>query len=120
MDLQEAGTNESNALFDNSRAVRDSAPTLLEIERSGDWMPVEELRQAAVSALAMSSDVNLNLDKFENLEADALQVLLALERELERLGRKLLLVNVSSQLLKWFEYAGAVDQFVIDGRRGHQ
>jgi len=88
----------------------------MEVERSGTWMPADELRQAALVALANGNDIDLNLDKIEDLDASALQVLLSLDREQKRRGQRLRLINASARLLQWFEYAGVADCFgLCDG-----
>ncbi|MGA9672193.1 MAG: STAS domain-containing protein [Terracidiphilus sp.] len=85
--------------------------TLINVERSGDWMPAEELREAALDALSQGSDINLNLDKIDHLDASALQILLALDAEQKKRERDLRLENASPRLRKWFEFAGVADQF---------
>ena len=74
-------------------------------------MPVEELRDAVLAAVAAGHDVTLNLDGIEHLDASALQILLALETEQKRRGGRLELGNVSQHLRHWFEYAGATEHF---------
>ena len=86
---------------------------VFEVERSGDWMPVEELREAALKVLGEGKDVTLNLKSLDHLDASALQILLALEIEQKKQGRQLHLPNVSAHLRQWFDYSGAVDQFVL-------
>jgi len=86
---------------------------VFEVERSGDWMPVEELREAALKVLGEGKDVTLNLKSLDHLDASALQILLALEIEQKKQGRQLHLTNVSAHLRQWFDYSGAVDQFVL-------
>jgi anti-anti-sigma factor len=84
------------------------------VERSGDWMPAEELRESVLAALSQGNDVTLNLDKIYHLDASALQILLALDAELTKRGKNLLLAKVSPHLLKWFEFAGADQHFFHD------
>jgi hypothetical protein len=60
--------------------------SVVEVERLGDWMPVEELREAALKALGEGKDVTLNLKNVDHLDASALQIL---------------------------DYSGAVDQFFM-------
>jgi len=89
--------------------------TTLEVGRSGDWMPAEELRVAALSAVEAANDATLHLGGINHLDASALQILLALDAEQKRCGRRLEVANVSPQLRQWFEYAGAAEQFFLDG-----
>jgi anti-anti-sigma factor len=89
--------------------------TVVEVERSGDWMPVEELRAAALAALEAGNDVSLHLDGIDHLDASALQILLALVAEQKQRGRQLELANTSSHLRQWFDYAGAAEVFFHDG-----
>lgn len=74
--------------------------------RSGDWLPSEELRAAAVDAAHTNSDVTLDLADVDHLDASTLQILLALANDRREKGLSLHLVNASSQLTRWFEYAG--------------
>jgi anti-anti-sigma factor len=91
----------------------------IDVDRSGDWMPAEELRQAAIAALTTSNDMALNLEGIEHLDASAMQVLLALEIEQINRGRHLDLVNASPSLRRWFELAGASDHLCLDERINH-
>jgi anti-anti-sigma regulatory factor len=92
-------------------ATMQGGCVLIEAERAGDWMPVEELREAALVATQSGRDVTVNLDRIDHLDASALQILLALGAEQRKLEHKLELANVSANLRRWFEYAGAADQF---------
>jgi anti-anti-sigma factor len=96
-----------------SQAEQDVKRTVIEVERSGDWMPVEELREAALAVLEGGKDATLNLEQLNYLDASALQILLALDTEQKRRGGRLDLMNASPRLLQWFEYAGA-DQIFFD------
>ena len=86
-------------------------PTSINVERAGEWMPVEELLKAAWTAAEANQNVSLNLDKIDHLDASALQVLLALDAEQRKRGRAVELAHVSPSLRQWFEYAGAAEQF---------
>lgn len=88
---------------------------VVEVERSGDWMPADELRAAALAALEAGNDVSLHLDGIDHLDASALQILLALVAEQKQRGRQLELANTSSHLRQWFDYAGAAEVFFHDG-----
>ena len=74
-------------------------------------MPAEELKEAAIAALATSMDMTLNLDRIDHLDASAMQILLALEAEQKNRGQHLHLVNASPQLRQWFELSGAMGHF---------
>ena len=84
---------------------------VVEVERSGDWMPADELRAAALAALEAGNDVSLHLGGIDHLDASALQILLALDAEQKVQGRHLELANAAPHLRQWFEYAGAADRF---------
>jgi anti-anti-sigma regulatory factor len=92
-------------------ASKQADQILIEAERAGDWMPAEELREAARVAVQSGNDVIVNLDRINHLDASALQILLALSVAQKKLGHKLELANASANLRQWFEYAGATDQF---------
>lgn len=90
------------------------------IERSGDWIPVEELRAEALVAVEARSDVRINLVGIDHLDASALQVLLAVGAEQEKRGQTLELTDASAHLLQWFHYAGATDRFSMTGRNSNE
>jgi anti-anti-sigma regulatory factor len=89
-----------------------------EVERSGDWMPAEELRDKSLSLLGEDKDITLNLDKIEYLDASAPQTLLAFDMEQKKLGQHLHLDNASPYLRQWFEFAGVGEQFALTERKG--
>ena len=95
------------------QAEQNLEPIFIEVERSGDWMPAEELRTTALSASGESKDVTVNLGKVDHLDASALQILLALDAEQKRQGRHLQLANASAHLRQWFEYAGVAECFLM-------
>jgi ABC-type transporter Mla MlaB component len=73
----------------------------IDVGRSGEWMPVEDLREAALSALAAGNDVTVNLVTIEHLDASSLQILLAFGTEQSEQGRQFRLANVSPNLRQW-------------------
>jgi anti-anti-sigma regulatory factor len=107
----------------------------MRIAHAGQWIEAEELRQrvmvflrddpdpagkpsAGVAAkldnssnlaLDLTLDLTLDLSGVDHLDASALQILLALEAEQRRRGRRLHLVHPSEPLRQWFEYAGAAE-----------
>jgi anti-anti-sigma regulatory factor len=95
----------------------ESSPgqTVIDVDRSGDWMPADELRAASLAALEAGSDVTLHLGQVDHLDASALQILLALGVEQKRRGRQLEVASASPHLRQWFEYAGAAAEFFPDG-----
>jgi anti-anti-sigma factor len=103
-----------------SHAEQTSGPLLLEVERSGDWMDAEEMRQNALAASNEGRDVTVNLGNIDHLDGSALQILLALEAEQKRQGRNLQLANASEHLRQWFEYAGVADHFSMIGARNDE
>jgi len=100
--------------------VLDLEYASINAERSGDWMPAEELWEAAKAALNEGKDVTLNLEKIEHLDASAMQILLALDAEQKKNDRHLQLVNVSSNLRNWFEYSGADAYFPMTGQKSNE
>ena len=119
-------TDDLNANSRRGKAVRRAAAfpsaeqnverTVIGVERSGDWMPAEELRDAALQALAAGHDVTLNLDRIDHLDASASQILLALGTEQQKRGRSLELINASPHLRQWFEFAGASEHLFRTAR----
>jgi len=77
--------------------------------QSGEWMPADEFQQAALAVVQNNSDVTLNLANLEHLDASALQILLALDREQRSREREFEVTHLSPSLRQWFGYAGAED-----------
>lgn len=93
---------------DPSPAVRESDTTAaIRCSRSGEWLPGEELRAAALDAAHTTCDVTLDLSEVDHLDGGTLQILLALDKDRREKGLSLHLVNASALLSRWFEYAGA-------------
>lgn len=87
------------------------SPALIAVARSGDWMPADELREAALAALQEGGDVTFNLAGLDHLDASALQILLAFAEEQTKQGRQMHLLKASPALGKWFEFAGTSTLF---------
>jgi anti-anti-sigma factor len=88
-------------------AVEDeSGHFSINLFRSGEWLPPEELHAKAMEAAQATTDVTLDLTEVDHLDARALQILLALARDRQEKGRALHLLNASPVLRQWFEYAG--------------
>jgi anti-anti-sigma regulatory factor len=92
----------------------------IDVERCGDWMPAEELRDRAMTALAASAGMTLNLDRIDHLDASAMQVLLAIEAAEENLGQHLQLTHASAKLRQWFELSGATGHFFENQRNADE
>jgi len=78
------------------------------------FTPASELRDALLKALADGNDLKLDLAGLSHLEASILQVLLALQLEQLKSAKSLRLVNLSPELYRWFELAGAADRFHVE------
>jgi len=83
-------------------------------------MPADELRETALAASIQGKDVTLDLGRVEHLDASALQILLALDKELKNRGQKLRLAKASEQLRKWFGFAGVDDHFLMTGQKSDE
>jgi anti-anti-sigma regulatory factor len=92
-------------------AKKEPDQTSIEVERSGDWMPVEEFRAAALAASRSGNNMTVNLDRIDHLDASSLQILLALDVEQKKQGATLQLAKPSPHLRHWFEFAGAAEHF---------
>lgn len=108
------------ARVSKSQAEPVRSPASIDAERSGGWMPSEDLREAALAALSTSGDVALNLQGIDYLDASALQILLALDTEQKKLGQNLHLANASPHLRQWFDFAGVADHFSITERKSNE
>ncbi len=114
-------TNDSATLSENSQANQTDSTgrqpesmitdDVIDVARSADWMPADELRGRVLRILDEGKHLTFNLDALSHLDASALQILLAAQLESRRLGRDLHLQNVSSDLRQWFELAAAEQLF---------
>lgn len=80
--------------------------TVINVTRGGDWLPPQEFRAIALSAVGTEGDLTVSLQAVDHLDASALQILLALAAERKKRGRGLRLTDASLALSRWFEYAG--------------
>jgi anti-anti-sigma factor len=122
---EETITSTSNAKVKKPRAVRAKRPqtatrVVIDVERSGDWMPVDDMMKTALSALEQEKELTLNLNNIDHLDASALQVLLALDMEEKNRGRHLQIVNASQRLRQWFEYSGTAAYFFETGATNNE
>ncbi|MFY9853395.1 MAG: STAS domain-containing protein [Terracidiphilus sp.] len=106
---QASSARPKKARVTKSQAEPELSPGAIDVERSGGWMSPEDLRESALTALSASSDVALNLQGIDYLDASALQILLALDVETKAREHNLQLTNASPLLRQWFEFAGVVD-----------
>lgn len=89
----------------------------IEVARGGEWMEPEQLRRWALEQMgdgpakeAGSPGANrltMDLAGVDYLDAATLQILLAIEAELQPRGGHLRLIHASEQLQQWFDFAGA-------------
>lgn len=85
----------------------------IEAVRSGEWVPAEELKDLAAQALRDGKDLLVNMDGIGYLDASVLQVLVAMKAEQEKSGGAIQLASASTDLQRWFEYAGATGSFSL-------
>ena len=80
---------------------------------AGEWVDSAALRAEALEHLSdpahNASDLVVDLEGVDHLEAGALQVLVALSVEQHRRGVRLFCHGASSELQHWFGLAGAAD-----------
>jgi len=111
LDEHSRSAKATKAHIEEQQVEEIQTQTTIEVERSGDWLPADELRDKSLQLLDERTDVTLNLGKVDHLNASVLQVLLALDMEHKKHGRQLHLENASPSLRQWFAYAGAAGQF---------
>ena len=92
--------------IDAREAKPTATETVINATRDGEWLPPDEFRAVALSAVQAEGDLTVNLQGVDHLDASALQILLALAAERKKRGRGLCLANASTPLSHWFEYAG--------------
>ena len=93
------------------------ANSALPLGRSGVWMPVDELKTAALQALTKNKNIVFNLSGLTHLDAEALQILLCVQKQQQGSGLGLQLRGVSSDLMHWFEVSGSSSVFQFDDRQ---
>ena len=89
-----------------SSPIETVTETVIIVTRAGEWLPPEEFRAIALSAVDTDGNLTVNLEGVEHLDASALQMLLALAAERKKRGKGLRLANGSFALSRLFEYAG--------------
>jgi anti-anti-sigma factor len=92
--------------MEKSSPIATVTEAVILVTREGEWLPSEELRALALSAVDTDGNLTVNLEGVEHLDASALQMLLALAVERKKRGKGLRLANASLALSRWFEYAG--------------
>lgn len=97
-----------------ARAPVEARASRLHAGRSGEWMEASALRLRAIELFAGSpdapaSDLVLDLEGLDHLDASALQVLLAIAADQRRRGGALQIEHISASLQQWFGYAGAAE-----------
>jgi anti-anti-sigma factor len=71
-----------------------------------------DLRQAALALLEGGEDVAVHCENLERLDTAALQILLALKKELEQRGRKLRMAELGSEPARFVGLAGLTSQLL--------
>jgi anti-anti-sigma factor len=104
---QSRSSKANNEHVDGAQAEVSVVRTSIAAGRAGDWRPADELRLAALEAARSAGEVTLNLDNLDYLDASALQILLALDREQKNRGQQLSLAHVSPSLMQWFDFSGS-------------
>lgn len=117
---QEKGAKARQPRTSSPPVDASSQPHIMHVERSGEWMPADELREAALASLLAGNDVTVDVDRIDHLDASALQILLALDSELKRRKQNLRIANASPHLFKWFQFAGADDRIFISGQNNNE
>ena len=108
------GAKEKKAPVAEQYGEQNPGTAEVDFQSSGDWIPLDTMREAALSVLEQGKDLTVNLSNIGHLDASALQILLALDKEQKNRGRSLHLANASAQLRQWFQYSGASSNFFHD------
>jgi anti-anti-sigma factor len=88
-----------------SIAEREGKRTLV-LQGAVDIFFAADLRQAALALLEDGEDISVVCEKLERLDTAALQILLALKKELEQRGKKLRMVELPSEPARFVGLAG--------------
>ncbi len=94
-------------------AAQPVASHILKVARDGDWLAPCDFSESCCQAVADHVDMVIDLEGLDHLDASALQILLALRMEQQQNSRRLSLTNASTSLLRWFEFAGAIQLFSL-------
>lgn len=93
---------------------------ILDASSDGEWLEASRLQQWAIQKLHALDvkgvpegntvgDIDIDMGGIDYLEAGILQVLLALDAELQKRSGRLRLLNVGASLREWFGYADALN-----------
>ncbi len=83
----------------------------IEVVRGGCWLPADDL-QRGLSIHAMDERaIHLDVGDVEHLDAAPFQVMLAFIAQRLDQGRRVRLLNISTALERWFQYAGTPSSF---------
>jgi STAS domain len=93
-------------LMEKGPPIPTVTETVIIVTREGEWLPPDELRALALSAVDVDGNLTVNLEGVDHLDASVLQMLLALAAERKKREKGLRLANASLALSRWFEYAG--------------
>ncbi len=95
------------------RKPASSLPVSIHPVRDGEWLPRDEFFAELLECSTRSVDVVVDLFGIEYLDASSLQMLLALKVSLKSRSHALSITHASPGLMCWFEYAGAVKEFIF-------
>lgn len=92
-----------------TKSRKRAGTEILQAGQSGEWTEAEALKQNALRSLETGKSLTLDLSDLSHLDASALQILLAIQREQKTAGRQFNIANSSPELTAWFDLAGATD-----------
>jgi anti-anti-sigma regulatory factor len=93
-------------------------PAQIEVIRSGEWLPADELLANMLVVLEQSSDVCIDLAGADYLDGSSLQLLLGLIVHQKKRGTGLRLMHASAPLREWLDCAGA-SPYLMDTGSGN-
>lgn len=86
---------------------------VLTLTGSVDHYQSESLRAQAIEVCAGEGDVTVDFTEADNIDTSALQVLIALQAELQKKKRQLRIRGASEGMHRWFEVSGAAALFTF-------
>ncbi|HEX3313954.1 MAG TPA: STAS domain-containing protein [Gemmataceae bacterium] len=101
--------NSDDSTMTSVRLVRSKKGPRLVLHGNVSAGSAERLHQTALEAVALGTDVTADLAAVEELDASALQILIALRRTLGTRGRELRLAGASSPLNESLRLAGLLE-----------
>lgn len=97
--------------------IEHTDSVILQLHGTIDVFVAADLYAVAKQLAVMGKDVNVTCASTEGLDASAVQILLALQADLNRKGKRLVMTDVSPSVEKWLAYGDVTSNLLNRGER---